>query len=139
MPVIVRGDVAVDGWEAVVAVCGPSDLVTSFDLSSGSVVTGSRYTAREAPARLVTLRVNHDTLKRGTYNSDEVAVVSSPGRLSDPWKLDVFVTTVKGFAQFKIGDLDLTGSREYLVSGRSDPVLSTHGEAVLAAWCAENS
>jgi mRNA-degrading endonuclease toxin of MazEF toxin-antitoxin module len=135
MPVIVRSDTANAGWVVVVPVCGASDQVTSFDLSHGDTVNESRSTGESGPRRLVELHVNADTLRLGTFNPDEVKVVSNRGKLSDPSDLTAFLTTAKGYAQFNTHALGESAGVQYLVTGRSPPAVTDGDTSALDLWC----
>jgi hypothetical protein len=135
MPVLVRADTNNNGWQVEVPICGPDDGMSMFDLSTGGTVTESRSTGASGPARQVDLRVNANTLRSGQFNPDEVKVVSNRGALSDPLKLTFFLTTVEGFAQFDTEKMNFEGDSQYLVTGRSPPVISNSDEALLGSWC----
>jgi hypothetical protein len=134
MPVLVSP--LSNGFTVDVPVCGDDDRVLVFDLSEGSTVTESRYVDGNAPGPgVVRMVVTSATLADGSFNPAAVEVVSNLGELTDPSALGVFVSTVRGFAEFSMEDVADAGDGAVKVVGRSTPVAAGEDEDLLGSWC----
>lgn len=140
MPVVIRST-DTGGWEVVAPVCsadGSEDGIASFDLFGDGGEIENRGARDDESRRLVRLVVDPKTIRDGSFNRAEVRVVSRKGNVGDPASLDdVFVSTARGFAEWDMADIDLSGGQVWVVRGRDDPVEVSEATADrrLSSWC----
>jgi hypothetical protein len=136
MPVVLAR--SVDRWVLSVPACEGRDGIARFDLTSGSTTSGGRAVGDRDDQRAIELVVTAATMTDGSYNPDEVKVVSNLGEIgADPLVLEVFVSTAKGFAEFRIADIvDRYGTDAVVViTGRDEARVGPPDPSWIDQWC----
>lgn len=140
MPVVIT--MGESEWVLQVPACAGIDGIARFDLTAGSTTSGGRAEGDREDERVIELIVSPATMSDGSYNLGEVKVITNEGEIgSDPFVLEVFVSTAKGFAEFRVADVaDLVGlGRTAVVTGRDQIREGLPDEAWAQEWCAPAS